>query len=278
VSFTGVTGQVSFSKGLAGSKLFGYGDRETGQGYVIYNWQYTNLSVGSFKRVARWTSELGRMDCMHDPLTPIPQWMGGCHLPIVFNSPDGLSVPADRLEDFVQVVPSGIQGFLLAIAAITFATSLFIIAILYVFKSKTRLVKASQPAMMMYILIGVILSAIRIASAGYNPTDALCHVNVWSGHLAFACVFFAMIIKAWRVHKIVLGGLKRVKITSFQVMCYTAALIGIIAVILVLYSAIGRPHVAYVAVPLITGNSLQKPYCTTSMPGFDYVLYAIEGD
>ena len=101
---------------------------------------------------------------------------------------------------------------------------------------------------------------------------------MWSGHLAFAGVFFAMIVKAWRVHKIVLGGLKRVKITSFQVMCYTAVLIGIIVLILVLYSAIGRPHVAYITVPLITGNNLQKPYCTTSMPGFDYALYAIEGN
>ena len=87
-----------------------------------------------------------------------------------------------------------------------------------------------------------------------------------------------MIIKAWRVHKIVLGGLRRVKITSFQVLCYTAVLIGIVATILVLYSAIGRPHVAYVTVPLVTGNNLQKPFCTTSMPGFDYILYAIEGD
>ena len=278
VSFTGVTGQVSFSKGLAGSKIFGYGDRETGQGFVVYNWQYTNTSMGLFKRVARWTSELGRMDCMHDPLTPIPLWMGGCHLPINFNSPDGLSIPKDRLEDFIQVVPSGMKGFLLAIAVITFVTALFIITVLYVVKAKTRLVKASQPAMMMYILVGVMLSAIRIASAGFDPTNGLCHVDIWSGHLAFACVFFAMIVKAWRVHKIVLGGLRRVKITSFQVMCYTAVLIGIIAIILVLYSAIGRPHVAYVTVPLITGNSLQKPFCTTDMPGFDFILYAIEGD
>ena len=278
VSFIGVTGQVSFSKGLAGSKVFGYGDREKGQGFIVYNWQYTNTSMGIFQRVARWTSELGYMDCMHDPLTPIPLWMGGCHLPVAYNSPDGISVPADRMEDFVQVVPAPMQGFLFAIALVTFVTALFLIAVLYVVKAKTRLVKASQPAMMMYILVGVILSAIRIASAGIDPTDGLCHVKVWSGHLAFAGVFFAMIIKAWRVHKIVLGGLKRVKITSFQVMCYTAVLIGIVAVILVLYSAIGRPHVAYVTVPLITGNNLQKPYCTTSMPGFDYILYAIEGD
>ena len=171
----------------------------------------------------------------------------------------------------------GLKAFLLAIAALTFGTGLFIITILYIVKAKTRLVKASQPAMMMYILIGVILSAIRIASAGFDPTDGLCHLEVWSGHLAFACVFFAMSVKTWRVHKIVLGGLKRVKITSFQVMCYTAVLIGIVAGVLVLYSAIGRPHVEYVTVPLITGNNLQKPYCTTSMPGFDFFLYAMEG-
>ena len=259
--------------------MYGYGDRATNQGFILYNWQYTNTSMGIFQRVARWTSELGYINCDVDQLKyPIPAWMGGCHLPISYNSPDGLSLPVDRMLDFVQQVPSGIKSFLVAIAAVTFATGLFIMAVLYVVKAKTRLVKASQPAMMMYILVGVVLSAIRIASAGFDPTNGLCHVDIWSGHLAFACVFFAMIIKAWRVHKIVLGGLKRVKITSFQVMCYTAVLIGIVAIILVLYSAIGRPHVEYMTVPLITGNNLQKPFCTTSMPGFDYVLYAIEGD
>ena len=279
VSFTGVTGQVSFSKGLAGSKIFGYGDRETGQGFVIYNWQYTNTSMGLFKRVARWTSELGYMDCLHDNYKiPIPLWMGGCHLPISYNSPDGISVPVDRLEDFIQLVPPPLKGFLLAIAAFTFVTAMFIITVLYVVKAQTRLVKASQPAMMMYILVGVIFAAIRIALAGFDPTDGLCHVDIWSGHLAFAGVFFAMILKAWRVHKIVLGGLRRVKITSFQVMCYNTVLISIVAIILVIYSAIGHPHVEYVTVPMITGNNLQKPYCTTDMPGFDYVLYAIEGD
>ena len=279
VSFAGVTGQVSFSKGIAGSKIYGYGDRATNQGFVISNWQYTNTSIGIFQRVARWTSELGYMDCLHDTYKiAIPLWMGGCHLPISYNSPDGLSVPADRLKDFIQVVPAGIQSFLLAIAVITFATALFLIAVLFVFKAKARLVKASQPFMMMYILVGVIFSAIRIASAGFNPMDTLCHVNVWSGHLAFAFVFFGMMMKQWRVFKIVQGGLKRVKITTTQVMCYTAGLIGCVAIILAIYSAIGHPHVEYEIAPLITGNNLQKPYCTTSMPGFDYVLYAIEGD
>ena len=265
--------------GLAGSKIYGYGDRATNQGFVLYNWQYTNTSVGIFQRVARWTSEVGYMDCLHDTYKiPIPLWMGGCHLPISYNSPDGISVPADRLDDFIQVVPMAIQNFFLALAAVTFFAALFTIAVLFVFKAKARLVKASQPYMMMYILVGVMLSAIRIAASGFNPTDALCHVDIWSGHLAFALVFFGMMMKQWRVFKIVLGGLKRVKITTSQVMCYTAGLISIVAIILVIYSAIGKLHVEYEFAPLITGNNLQKPFCTTSVPGFDDVLYAIEGD
>ena len=85
-----------------------------------------------------------------------------------------------------------------------------------------------------------------------------------------------MTVKAWRVLKIVSGGLRKVKVTTKQVVVYTAALVAVVAVILVLYSAVGTPHVAYVAVPLATGNLLLKPYCTTRMPAFDYVLYAIE--
>ena len=30
--------------------------------------------------------------------------------------------------------------------------------------------------------------------------------------MSFALIFFAMVLKTWRVHKIILGGLKKVKI------------------------------------------------------------------
>jgi len=274
VSFVGATGQIDFSHGRAGSKVYGYGDRAVGNGYVVWNWHY-NATFGGFKRVARWTTEDSYKRCDEDWFYP-PLWMGGCNLPVQFASSDLVSLPPDRRPDVLQVVSPAAMGLAAALAAIEGFIAVFLLVVLFLVKAKTRMVKASQPAMMLFIVFGVALGTVRIALAGVNPTNGVCHANVWFGHTCFACVFTAMIVKAWRVLMIVSGGLRKVKITTTQVVRYTIALVCIPVVILVLYSAIGNPHVAYIVVPLVTGNNLLKPYCTTTMPGFDSALYAVE--
>ena len=49
--------------------------------------------------------------------------------------------------------------------------------------------------MMLFIVVGGLLGTVRIALAAVNPSTAVCHANVWFAHTAFACVFFAMIVK-----------------------------------------------------------------------------------
>ena len=95
--------------------------------------------------------------------------------------------------------------------------------------------------------------------------------------MSFALIFFAMVLKTWRVHKIILGGLKKVKITTFTVGMYNLGCCSVIAFLLVLYSAVGKPHVEYQVVPLISGNSLLKPFCAAvNVNGtnpFDAILF-----
>ena len=95
--------------------------------------------------------------------------------------------------------------------------------------------------------------------------------------MSFALIFFAMVLKTWRVHKIILGGLKKVKITTFTVGMYNLGCCSVIACLLVLYSAVGKPHVEYQVVHLISGNNLLKPFCAAltiqgSNP-FDAILF-----
>ena len=95
--------------------------------------------------------------------------------------------------------------------------------------------------------------------------------------MSFALIFFAMVLKTWRVHKIILGGLKKVKITTFTVGLYNLGCCSVIAGLLVLYSAVGKPHVEYQVVPLITGNNQLKPFCAAlTVQGtnpFDAILF-----
>ena len=95
--------------------------------------------------------------------------------------------------------------------------------------------------------------------------------------MSFALIFFAMVLKTWRVHKIILGGLKKVKITTVTVGLYNLGCCAVVASLLVLYSAVGKPHVEYQVVPLITGNNQHKPYCSALTVGgtnpFDAILF-----
>ena len=95
--------------------------------------------------------------------------------------------------------------------------------------------------------------------------------------MCFALIFFAMVLKTWRVHKIILGGLKKVKITTVTVGLYNLGCCAVVAGLLLLYSAVGKPHVEYQVVPLITGNNQLKPYCSALTVGgtnpFDAILF-----
>ena len=97
--------------------------------------------------------------------------------------------------------------------------------------------------------------------------------------MSFALIFFAMVLKTWRVHKIIMGGLKKVKITTFTVGLYNLGCCSFIAGILMLYSGLGKPHVEYEVVPLITGNNQLKPFCAAlTVQGtnpFDAVLFRL---
>ena len=273
ISFEGVTGMVDFSSGRISSKTYGYGDRKSAQGYVIYNYQVANSSYGSMQRIGRWSDESSYVDCS----AATPLWTGGCHLPLQTASADGYSIVADRQPDVVQRMPDGLKGFLLFLALVSFLCGAGLALTIFALKAHTRLVKASQPLMMGFIVLGYLVGAARILMSFLDTTDAVCHMNIWFGHMSFSLIFFAMTVKTWRVHRIILGGLRKVKITTFQVGMYTTGLCAGMAVVLVLYSTVGSPHVEYRAVPLVTGNRLLKPVCVASTTAFDAVLFSAEG-
>jgi hypothetical protein len=186
--------------------------------------------------------------------------------------------PPDRRADIVQLMPASLKGLMIALAVLVFLLASFLVIVVFVLKRKTRLVKASQPMMIGFILFGVYLGAARIAMSSVDLTDGVCNVDIWLGHLSFTFVFFAMVWKTWRVHMIVnRGALRRVKISTMKIVSLTLASVAVMLAYLVLYSAAGRPRKVFVDVSLITGNVQHKPICQTTVAVFDYVVYALEG-
>ena len=114
VSFAGVTGNMDFASGRIGSKTYGYGDRNAGQGYVILNF-HNNATWGAFKRIGRWSDEYHYRQCDIEPnpngkgFVPTPDWMGGCWLPMQTSLDDHVTLLRDRNDDIIQRMPYALK-------------------------------------------------------------------------------------------------------------------------------------------------------------------------
>ena len=114
VTFAGVTGNVGFSSGRIGSKSYGYGDRDKGQGYVIFNF-HNNATWGAFQRIGRWSDEYGYRNCDAEPnpngngFVVTPAWTGGCWLPMQTSMDDHVTLLKDRADDIIQRMPASLK-------------------------------------------------------------------------------------------------------------------------------------------------------------------------
>ena len=137
--------------------------------------------------------------------------------------------PRDRHPDVTLRIPAGLDSFILFLGI--FIGCLVLAASGYLFWHRdSKLIKASQPPMLAMVLLGEAVAAVRVAigAVEYGHDPWACHGNVWLGHLALWLVFGALIIKMWRVDKIInTRSLKRVKITNKDV-----TIIGLVAILL----------------------------------------------
>ena len=144
-----------------------------------------------FVHVLNWQAETGVVPCNPDDNCKAMQ----------YNTKDN-SIPKDTPPDIVVVLPLGTQiAFYFLAAILWIVTIAFGFGLWYYRHSK--LIKASQPIMLYFILVGQAFAAARVLNVGLPITDATCIAGHWMGHLAFFFVFGALFIKTWRVNKLV---------------------------------------------------------------------------
>jgi gamma-aminobutyric acid type B receptor len=145
-------------------------------------------------------------------------------------------------------MPPASQITLFVVAGILFLVTAFFTFMVVTYR-QTKLIKASQPPMMAFILFGEILGGIRVIVAGLPITDATCTAGLWLAHMAFVFVFGALFIKTWRINAIINGaGLKRVRITSKDVLRLMLVVILFFSVYMALLTGIGKPQYSTIAV------------------------------
>ena len=86
------------------------------------------------------------------------------------------------------------QSLFLFLALLCYFTGTFIAITIFAVKRSTRLVKASQPLMMMFIVAGCMLGSTRILMSYFDLTSTICHANIWYIRIhelfSFELIFF----------------------------------------------------------------------------------------
>eukprot|EP01041_Mallomonas_annulata_P013215 gene13215-27958_t len=168
------------------------------------------------------------------------------------------------------------KAVLYTMSALCFLMVLCFMNMLVMYR-KNRLMRASQPLMMLLILIGGLLACAKIALGGVDVSDDTCVLGTWFGHLAFVSVFSTLVVKTWRVHLVVNSALKRVKITSSFMFKAVAACLLFFVMYLSLYAFVGQIE----SIQVTTIDSMQQRFitfkCRTRLAVFGTALYAVEG-
>ena len=273
VSFEGVTGRVNFGSGILGAEAYGRGDRETGIAYNVLNFNPSlyhsnvNAGAGALSVVGTWDSDLKQFTpCSTATNTLCTEWH--------FNTVDN-SVPFDVAPVLEVQMKASVRAGLQSGAALCVILTLFFWAVVF-FCEGHSLVKLAQPKMLYIVLLGALCAGVRVFVATMDITDTTCVIGKWLGHVSFALVFGALLIKTWRLGKVMNSGMRRVKVTVTDIQRMFAIGFFVFCLILLVDTFMGKPRRAYDS--YFDGHhDVHLIKCKNENPSTTTVLFVIEG-
>jgi Receptor family ligand binding region/7 transmembrane sweet-taste receptor of 3 GCPR len=207
VSFSGATGIVSFSKALSTDiERFGEGDRRTGITYSILNfspraYEADPSGISGFVTVGQWTVEDGNIFTT----------------PVIYNTIDN-SIPTDLPPDIILTM-APLHAKIMQCSALILLSSCAIFLVILISHRRYRLVKSVQLKMQCIMLIGALCGGARVLTGISPVTDYNCSTTMWLSHISFWMIFSPMMLKTWRVHRIVNNKtLKYVTVTEYFIL------------------------------------------------------------
>ena len=203
ISYVGVTGLLSFSNDYDQTDShYGEGDRISGLKYDIMNFDpisfiNNNSDESGFQKIGTWTVE------KRSNITSF----------VTYNTIDN-SVPIDSPPRVILSMTPMFKFILLILGTILLILSVFIIIVIWFYRKK-RLLKTIQLKMQYLILIGTLFGSVRVYSGSLVVSDINCSIQIWSEHLCIWFIFIPIMLKTWRIHKIVnTKSLKRITISQ----------------------------------------------------------------
>lgn len=236
---------------------YGQGDRFTGLVYDIMQFNlaaYQNNNNFGFVKVGHWA---------RNGASPLYQLCNGssilfgpsepCPYSVIFNTANN-APPADHPPAIYVEVPNAQQ--LIDFGSVLIAL-LVILAVVVVIYRKESVLKMAQPTMLLLIILGEIIGAIRIIITGLNLNDSLCKSQDALGHLGFWMVFGPYVLKLWRINRVMnTMTLLKVKVTIFDTLKYFAYIYVFMIFYLIVSLAIVDTKLTYVDV--IKDNQLTR--------------------
>lgn len=291
ISFSGISGLMSFNNKGIESLQFGYGDRNTGLRYRVlnfdpslYNTSESTDSSGNvasvaagFRTIAIWTSENGIRACNSSSRresTSNPSYLS-CVSKIVYNTADG-NRPSDAIS-VVEVQISDKYKLIIFISVSIVTVSVLGYTSMLIISRKHGLIKISQPGMMFIALTGIFMGCVKTYFIALDISNFTCVAGMWLGHLSFLLVFGSLILKTWRINRIMLSGLKKVKFSNRDLYRLLSIYLIFFIIYLGIYTYIGNPRKSYQSVTSSGTTDVRLLTCVTSSPAMRYLLFILEG-
>ena len=223
VSFIGATGAVNFSKAiLKDSTRLNEGDRSTDAIYKIQNFSpdaFTDDHTGKsgFVTVGGWTVKGGNKFTAD----------------VIYNTIDN-SIPTD-LPPVIILTMLPLQATILKCFGIILLVTSVIIGMTLRCYRETKLVRSIQFRMQCIMIFGALCGAARVFFGTTKVTDVNCSATMWLSHLAFWMIFAPMMLKTWRVYRIV--NCRNIKTSALREV-YILRIFGIILLFIVAYLSV----------------------------------------
>jgi hypothetical protein len=272
VSFDGASGPVKMDQGpnkVSKTAISTYSNNVRSEGLF---WKIVNFDADAykinpqtaFKQVFQYSSKTGIQPCTPDMGCIQTKYRSASNTP-----------PSDTRPTLIIALDPAVRGLLFALGAILWLMAIATTVFLYVYR-KAKLIKASQGPIMWFIVLGECFGGARVINAALDITDATCQAGIWMGHLAFFFVFGVLFLKTWRVDRLVNSkALKRVKITTTDVLKMLFAIQLAVVVYLAMLSYFGNPHQSYVS-HTASNQTTHELRCAFVQSGFHTALFAIE--
>jgi 7 transmembrane sweet-taste receptor of 3 GCPR/Receptor family ligand binding region len=246
-----------FTQLVTGNAFFisGRGTRVVGNVLKLVNYQpasaVNEYSTGSLAFVGEYTDSTGWLLCGSEgESSMLPYSQSLCNTPLYRNIPVTASA-RDAPTPITLGLPLKFRILLMVFASFGLCTLAVWGSFIFIYW-KSKQIRVAQPKLMSFLLLGGAFGLIKVMLSAGETTQASCITQLWFSHYSFRLIFRTLLLKLWRIDKVVnASSFKRIIVSENQVLLYLLLDIVLVTILLLIpitaisYNSVGM--VGYVS-------------------------------